>query len=82
MRIIIEGLDKNNKAKTITWSLYADNGIGPYTPVLSTIIIAKKLMAGDISQSGAMPCLGLFRYDELSAHAETLGIYFKEEIVG
>jgi len=82
MRIIIEGLDKNNKAKTITWSLYADNGIGPYTPTLSTIIIAKKLITGDINQTGAMSCLGLFSYDELSAHAETLGIYFKEEIIG
>ncbi len=82
MRIIIKGLDKNNKAKTITWSLYADNGIGPYTPTLSTIIIAKKLITGDINLAGSVPCLGLFSYDELSAHAETLDIYFKEEIIG
>lgn len=82
MRIIIEGLDKNNKSKTITWSLYADNGVGPYTPTLSTIIVVKKLMAGDITQAGAIPCLGLFSQEELYAHAETLGIYFKEEIVG
>ena len=82
MQIIIEGIGENNKPKTITWSLYADNGIGPYTPTLSTIIVAKKLMSGEISKIGAAPCLELFDREELYSCAEALGIYFKEEIIG
>jgi len=82
MRIVINGLDHHHKAKTIIWTLYADNGVGPYIPTLSTIIVAKKLLARQLKKTGAMPCLGLYNLEEFIPYAEKLGIYCKEQIIG
>lgn len=79
MQINLSGLDVNQKPKQIRWLLCAENGVGPYIPTLSAIILAKKLIAGDIKTAGAMPCLGLFTLEEFDHEASSLGIYHKVE---
>ncbi len=74
MQVLIKGVDRNGKQKSLTWSLYADNGIGPYIPTISTIILVKKLIAGNIHQVGALPCLGLYRLEEFDKYVEELDI--------
>lgn len=80
MQINIYGLDAGNSAKHIKWVLCAKDGIGPYIPTLSAIILAKKLIAGDIDTVGAMPCLGLFSLDEFDKEATALGITHYTEV--
>jgi saccharopine dehydrogenase-like NADP-dependent oxidoreductase len=75
MQINIRGLDLNQKPKHIKWLLCAEKGVGPYIPILSAIIIAKKLIAGDIDTTGAMPCLGMYSLAEFDKEASPLGIY-------
>jgi hypothetical protein len=82
MEVLICGADNNGRTKKIKWTLYAPKGNGPYIPILSTIILAKKLLTGDCQhlpqETGAKPCVGLFKLDDFGAYFEALGIYFEE----
>lgn len=80
MQINLKGLDENKKTKSIKWVLVAENGIGPYIPTLSAIIIAKKLISGEIDTRGASPCLGMYTLQEFDAEARPLGIYHYTEV--
>ncbi|MEH6448405.1 MAG: saccharopine dehydrogenase NADP-binding domain-containing protein [Oleispira sp.] len=80
MQINLKGLDKNNKSKSVKWVLVAEKGVGPYIPTLSAIIIAKKLIAGEIDTRGASPCLGMYTLQEFDEEALPLGIYHYTEV--
>jgi len=77
MRIDISGLDHQHNSKKIQWLLCATNGVGPYIPTLAAIILAKKLIAEDISQRGASPCLGMFSLEEFDQEARLYNISHK-----
>jgi saccharopine dehydrogenase-like NADP-dependent oxidoreductase len=79
MQINLSGLDKKEKPKHIKWTLYAENGVGPYIPIISAIIIAKKLITGNINTRGATPCLGMYTLKEFDKEASSLGIYHQTE---
>ncbi|KZX01622.1 saccharopine dehydrogenase [Pseudoalteromonas luteoviolacea] len=78
MEVRISGLAQARK--DVIWRLYAPDGQGPYIPTLSAIIIAKKLLAGDINKRGATPCVGLFELADFDAYFEDLGIYAQVEV--
>lgn len=82
MRVLIEGKNLRLKPKTIEWTLTADNGVGPYIPTLSTIIIAKKLINNQLDIRGAMPCLGLYTLDEFYPYANQLELQIREQTIG
>lgn len=82
MQIHIQGEGKNNQKKDIIWTLYAPDGIGPYIPTLPTIIIAKKLISGELTERGATPCLGLFSLPEFTPVAKALNIDTQEQVLG
>jgi len=79
MQINLSGLGVNQKPKWIRWLLCAENGVGPYIPILSAIILAKKLIDGEIETTGAMPCLGMYTLEEFDKEASSLGIYHVTE---
>jgi len=79
MQIKLNGTDTENNPKKIKWVLSANGGIGPYIPTLSAIIIAKKLIAGELTLTGATPCLGLYTLEEFDHEAFKLGIYHQVE---
>lgn len=76
MRIAISGKNSTGQPHQLSWTLYAENGVGPYIPTLSAIILARKLINDEPLPSGAMPCLKLFSLDELQPHFDRLGIYY------
>ena len=80
MRVIVCGDNSEAKKTTFEWSLYAHNGIGPYIPTLSAIILTRKLLQGAEIKRGAMPCSALFTLDEFMELAQELGIYSTEVI--
>lgn len=82
MEVKVSGKDISNKSKTVQWSLYAPDGIGPYIPTISTIIVAKKLINDEISIRGAMPCMNLYSIDDFMPYANRLGIEVSEVING
>lgn len=76
MRIVMSGTDRDGQSLSIEWRLTATDGIGPYIPTLSAIILAKKLLSDidALPQRGAMPCLGLFTVADFDDEALPLGI--------
>lgn len=74
MQVNINGLSLSGKTKEIVWDLYADNGVGPYIPTISTIILVKKLILGDIQHVGALPCLGLYPLEEFETYIQEMDI--------
>tara|TARA_R110002110_G_scaffold121431_2_gene297240 strand:+ start:79417 stop:80550 length:1134 start_codon:yes stop_codon:yes gene_type:complete len=81
MRVAISGLDLNGKDKTIHWTLYAEDGIGPYIPTFSTCILAKKIIDNKEVPIGAMPCFNLYHLEEFDDFAKPFGIYHKTEVI-
>lgn len=81
MQINLRGVDSSQRSKKIQWQLTAENGVGPYIPTISAIILAKKLIAGTLDKRGATACLGLFSLKEFDKEAKPLGIYHHTEVV-
>ena len=75
MQINLSGRDENRQHKRIKWTLCAENSVGPYIPTISAIILAKKLISGNIGIRGATPCLGLYSLNEFDREATSLGIF-------
>lgn len=75
MQINLRGLDLNGQLRELEWTLTAEDGIGPYIPTISAIILIKKMIAGGIQERGAMPCLGLFSLAEFDREVADLKIY-------
>ncbi|ACA86622.1 saccharopine dehydrogenase family protein [Shewanella woodyi] len=83
MQVSINGVDNNQGAKQIKWTLYAPQGNGPHIPTLSTIILARKLLCEeklDPAQfTGAKPCLGLLKLTEFNSYFDALNIFFEDK---
>jgi len=77
MQVKINGLSLAGKAKEIIWDLYADKGVGPYIPTISTIILVKKLIDDDIQQVSALPCMGLHQLQEFETYIQEMDIETK-----
>ena len=66
---------------TIHWTLTALNGIGPYIPTMSALILADKLVRDTTSLRGALPCLGLFDLTYFDRAAAPEGITHATEVI-
>lgn len=76
MVVKLTGTDLNSsQTKRTTWTLIAENGVGPYIPTIPAILLAKKLATGNLTTRGALPCMGLFSLDEFMGFAKDWGIY-------
>lgn len=64
MHVIIKGQDLDGKEKEIKWFIVAKNGDGPQIPTIPAIILAKKIISGNLKKAGASPCVGMVTLDE------------------
>ena len=60
MHMTLQGVDRDGRSTSITWNLTANNNHGPEIPCSPALIIARQLASGQLSQRGAVPCVGLF----------------------
>ncbi len=59
MHVIIQGKNKQGQPLTRKWFIIAKNGDGPQIPCVPAIILAKKIISGEFTSTGAIPCMGL-----------------------
>lgn len=78
MYIIMHGLDKAGSPKNKTWYIIARDGHGPQIPATPATVIARKIMAGALTEPGAYDGMGLISKDEVMQH---LSSYSIKEIV-
>jgi saccharopine dehydrogenase-like NADP-dependent oxidoreductase len=74
MFVRVVGRDHGGIARTHTWNLIARGGDGPYVPAIASVILAKRLAAGEGPPPGAMPCFGLFALGDFEAEVSDLDI--------
>lgn len=74
MHMLIKGVDIHGKMKTIKWFIIAKNADGPQIPAVPAIILARKLVSGQLKMVGATPCVGLISLEEYLAELKTFNI--------
>ena len=74
----LSGKGKQEKDKTITFELTARSGDGPYIPSMPAILMAKKLAADEVTNTGAQPCVGLITKGEYLDSLEGMDISWNE----
>lgn len=60
-------IDLEGAAGTRIWSLVAEGGDGPFVPATPAAALVRKLARGQVSERGAMPCVGLLSLAEIEA---------------
>lgn len=80
MHMIIKGKDKQGNDKQVKWFLIAQNGSGLHIACVPSIILAKKLINGEIKNSGAVPCIGMLDLEEYMQELKNLDVKQIEEI--
>lgn len=66
MHIRLSGLDSNNNPAQRVWYLTAENNHGPEIPCTPALVLARKLVRGQLSIRGAVPCLGLMTLSDFA----------------
>ena len=71
------GFNDAGQRRNIVFDLIARQGDGSYIPAIPAILIVKKLVAGEIDQSGAYPCMGFVSLGEYVAALAKLNIQWR-----
>lgn len=64
MHVVLEGKDKSGNPLSEKWFIIALDGDGPYIPTIPSVVLTKKILAGQLRTTGAMPCVGLVSLEE------------------
>lgn len=76
----LSGKGKDGGDKTINFELTARSGDGPYIPCIPAILMARKLVSGEVTATGAQPCIGLITLDEYLEALSGLNITWEQRI--
>lgn len=82
MHVTVRGLDLHSRPTSRTWSLLAANNHGPQVPCFPAIALARKLLRGEVTTRGAMPCMGLLTVDEILAVGRGLELTTAVQVAG
>jgi Saccharopine dehydrogenase NADP binding domain len=66
MSVIVAGTDTDGQSRRATFSLVARHNHGPEIPCAPLLVIARKLLHGNVNARGALPCIGLMNLEEFT----------------
>ncbi|GHA69758.1 saccharopine dehydrogenase family protein [Cognatilysobacter bugurensis] len=64
MTVDMRGIGRDGTPLQLQWSIVAEQGSGPRIPATAAVVLARKLMRGNLPGAGARPCLDLFTLPE------------------
>jgi len=64
MTVTLRGLDHDARPLAMRWQVIAPDNHGPEIPCMPAILIARKLAAGELAQTGALPCMGVLALED------------------
>lgn len=73
----LSGTDADGKPKCVLFELVAKQGDGLYIPSMPAILMAKKLAQGNLTQTGATPCVDLISLEEYLAGLSEFNIQWR-----
>jgi hypothetical protein len=65
MQVTLTGSNRAGNPISRTWYLLAKQDHGPFIPTFPSIALVRKLLDRQITQHGAMPCMGLLSLEEI-----------------
>lgn len=74
MFVTLEGLGPDGRPMRVDWHLIARRGHGPYIPTLAAAVLARKLARGELTTTGAGPCVGYVTLADLLTEVADLDI--------
>jgi hypothetical protein len=74
MHIVLEGRAHDGHPMERSWFIIAKGAHGPYIPAVPAVVVAKKILSGELSSKGAMACVGLMTLKEFLAEVKHLEI--------
>jgi hypothetical protein len=77
--LILQGKDSQAKFLQKRWFIIAKQGDGPQIPCVPAVVLAQKLVAGEVLPAGAYPCVGLISLAEYMAELQDFKVQLLEE---
>jgi len=74
MHVQLTGLDESDQKKSINWYLTAKQNHGPEIPCVPALILVRKMLREEVTERGAMACLGMITLAEFDAEVSDLDI--------
>ncbi len=80
MHMVMTGTDKKGRAARIKWFIIANDNDGPQIPCVPSLVLAKRLAAGKLKKTGAVPCVGLVSLEDYMAELKDFSVRQHSEI--
>lgn len=66
--MIVEALGRDAADRPVIarWSMFAPDGLGPYTPTFAALALARRFLAGEALPVGAHACVGMLALDDFA----------------
>ncbi|HEX5787054.1 MAG TPA: saccharopine dehydrogenase NADP-binding domain-containing protein [Woeseiaceae bacterium] len=80
MTVAIDGHDASGRALRVRFRLTARRNHGPEIPVVPLLILARRLLRGDLGVRGALPCYGLVTLEEIAAEMRDFAVDWSFEV--
>ena len=74
MFVRLSGIGRDGRPLERAIHLIARDNQGPYVPAIASVVLARKLVRGEVAARGAMACMGLFTLAEFMAEVDDLAI--------
>ena len=79
MHVEVTGVDRAGQMSKRRWTLLAQGGDGPQIPATAAVVLVRKLCSGQLTGSGAGPCIDYFSLAEFNAELAHLAIHDRTE---
>lgn len=80
MHMLMSGTDHSGNHKSIKWFMVAKNGDGLYIPTIPAILLAKRILQEEISETGAISSMNLISLESYLAELKKLDIHIFSEV--
>ena len=77
MHIEVSGRSRDDEPLSLTWNLVARQNHGPEIPCSPALLLARKLIADEISTRGAVPCLGMFSLSDFATELSDFDVQWQ-----
>lgn len=81
MIVEVTGQDALDRPAQARWTMFAPDGLGPYTPTFAALLLAQRIIAGDAPPPGAGACVGVLQLDDFESEFARHGFTTKTDVI-